>query len=324
MKFAAIAILLAAVVLAGGVSLLAQDGGAPGRAAKLYEMHMYDVRDLVVTVPDYPAQFHMDLVPSGGFGFGMFEEEEPALLAYYEGDLLVDLIRRNVAPASWEELRSVSIWYTNGILSVRHTKAVHGKVADLLAALRKRVSAQIMVTAEWVRISDGTLSKVLGDGSRFHLDEAAGKRLSEARTAGDVKVVAAGSVLCSNTQRVAITDVVQVSYVQDYDVEIAQKSQIPDPIVQIATEGVVADVRPTIAGRGEVVVLQVRADTGKLSRPIESIKTEVGSIETPSLDLQKIRTTVAVPAGRTAVIGGTLSGMDGDGLLLLIRVELVR
>jgi hypothetical protein len=325
MKRALLVLLLTAVVLTSGLTLVAQDRRAGGRrAAGLYELHMYNVRDLVLRVRDYPPDVHMDLIPSGGFGFGFFEEEEAALLAYYEGDLLVDIIRANVAPASWEELRSVSIEYTNGILIVRHTAAVHAKVADLLDALRARVAAQIRVTVRWVRIPDAVLARVFGGGPRFVLDAEAEKRLAAAMQAGEAAVVASGSVLCSNTQRVAITDVTQVSYLADYDVEIAQEATIADPIVQITHEGVIADVRPTIAGNGEIVVMEIRADAGKIAQPINEATTDVGVIEVPELDLQKIRTSVAMPAGRTAVAGGTLSGMDGKGLLLLIRGDLVK
>jgi len=324
MKRLAVLVLLLAAVLTSGLTLIAQDRGGRRRAAGLYELHMYNVRDLVVRIPDYLSGVNMDLTPSGGFGFGFGEEEEAELLAYYEGDLLVDMIRENVAPASWEELRSVDITYTNGILIVRHTKAVHGKVAELLSVLRARVASQIRVTARWVRISDPVLGRVFGSGSRFVLDAAAEKRLATAIEAGEVTVIAAGSILCSNTQRVAITDLTQVSYLQDYDVEIAQEASIADPIVQIMHEGVIADVRPTIAGRGEIVVMEVRADAGKLVRPIETAQTDVGRIEVPERDLQKIRTSVAMPAGRTVVVGGTLSEPDGDGLLLLIRGDLVK
>jgi hypothetical protein len=320
MKRAALILIVLVAATAGSMTLVAQDR----RAAAIYELHMYNVRDLVIQIADYPPGVSMELVPSGGFGFGMFEEEEGDLLAYYEGDLLVDLIRENVAPASWSELRSVSITYTNGILNVRHTPAVHKKIAALLDALRTRVASQIRVTASWIRISDAALGRVLGDGSRFVLDSAAEKRLHSALSGGEATVVVEGSILAANTQRVAITDVRQYSYLQDYDVEIAQEATIPDPIVQISQEGVIADVRPTIAGNGEIVVMEVRADAAKLHRPIGSKETDVGKIELPEVDLQKIRTSVALPAGRTAVIGGTLSGADGDGLLLLIRGDLVK
>jgi len=326
MKRALMLLLLLAAVLTSGLTLIAQDrrGGGRRRATGLYELHMYNVRDLVLRVQDYLPGVSMELAPSGGFGFGMFEEEEAELLAYYEGDLLVDIIRSNVAPASWEELRSVSIDYTNGIVIVRHTKAVHAKVAELLDALRARVASQIRVTARWVRIPDDVLARVFGGGSRFVLDAEAEKRLAAAIQSGEAGVVASGSILCSNTQRVAITDVMQSSYLADYDVEIAQEAAIGDPIVQIVQEGLIADVRPTIAGNGEIVVMEIRADAGKIVRPMKEYKTDIGTIEVPELDLQKIRTSVAMPAGRTAVVGGTLSKMDGDGLLLLIRGDLVK
>jgi len=342
MKRLAVLLIVVGILLPAGLALQAQDSGRTEAERQLdeviqslraalveaarsgpakpitFELRMYDVRALVTPVRDYPATA-INLVPSGGFGFGFGDAEDLEPMAFYEIDAIVDMIRENVAPESWEELRSASIDQARGILMVRHTPAVHARIAGLLDELRKKAASQVNVEVKILHLSDAALRSVLGNESAAILSPAAEKRLEAAIAAGKARLVHSGSVACTNSQRVGLSDLGQVSYVQDYDVEIAQAAFIPDPIIMSLREGLIFDVRPTLAGTGDLVVLEVRVESSKVHRPIESIDTPVGTIETPILELTKLRTTLAVPVGRMVVVGGALS--DGDENAVLITAK---
>ena len=70
-----------------------------------------------------------------------------------------------------------------------------------------------------------------------------------------------------SSARVNFQELKQISYIRDFDVEIAQASQIGDPIVGILTEGIVLDVQVLGANRKMTVVERrvIRSALARLS-----------------------------------------------------------
>jgi hypothetical protein len=91
-----------------------------------------------------------------------------------------------------------------------------------------------------------------------------------------------------------------------------------DPIIQLAPEGTMVDVRATVAGRGDIAVMEVRAETGKIARPMATAPTKIGVIDTPDLRVMKVWTMLAVPFGRSAVVGGMMNDGAARSLLLVL------
>ncbi len=341
MKRLALLLLVVGILVPTGLALYAQDAGQDSAEQQLdqvirslraalaeaaakgptkpitFELRMYDVRALVTPIQDYPAG-SINLVPSGGFGFGYGEAEDLEPLAFYEIDAIIDMIRQNVAPDSWDELRSASIQQARGILMVRHMSAVHDRIEMLLGELRKKAASQVNVEVKVLRLPDAALRAIQGGEGAAVLTPAGEKRLRAVVASGEAKVIRTGSVACTNSQRVSLSDTGRVSYVQDFDVEIAQAAFIGDPIVTSLSEGLIFDVRPTLAGYGDLVVLEVRVENARLNRPMPSVETPVGTIETPRLELTKLRTILAVPVGRTVVVGGALADGDDEAVLIVV------
>ena len=113
-----------------------------------------------------------------------------------------------------------------------------------------------------------------------------------------------------NTQRANLTMVNQVSYIQDFDVEVAQTSFIADPIVGIIQDGLTLDVRPTVSNDRRYITLELQPTVATLRRPIQEFATSLSStfatvtIQLPELRLQQARTTVRIPDQGTILIGG--------------------
>ncbi|HGY92285.1 MAG TPA: hypothetical protein ENK43_14035 [Planctomycetes bacterium] len=126
-------------------------------------------------------------------------------------------------------------------------------------------------------------------------------------------VLTAPRLTIYNNQRANLTLVNQVSYVKDYDVEVAQTAFIADPLVDIVQDGLVLDVKPTVSHDRKYVTLEVRPTVAILSRPIQTFSTPLGGltsnviIELPEIEYRTAATTVTVPDNGWVVIGGLKS-----------------
>jgi len=113
-----------------------------------------------------------------------------------------------------------------------------------------------------------------------------------------------------NTQRAFVTVINQVSFVQGYDVDVANAAFIADPNIGVVQEGIVLDVRPTISFDRKYVTLDVQTTVASLTRPIRQVTTNLGGSTTPvtfslpQLDVQDAQTTVVVPDGGSVLLGG--------------------
>lgn len=122
-------------------------------------------------------------------------------------------------------------------------------------------------------------------------------------------VVLAPKLTAYAGQRANITVLNQVSYISDFDVEIAQASQIGDPIVQTLRDGVILDLRPVVTADRRFVTMELRPTIAVLTRPIATFQTTLANgppvtIQLPELKIQRVRTTVTVPDGGTLLLGG--------------------
>lgn len=116
-------------------------------------------------------------------------------------------------------------------------------------------------------------------------------------------------LMVSNTARANLVVANQVSYVADFDVEIASSAAIADPIVKVAHDGIFLDVRPTVTADRRFVWVDIRPTVATLRRPIPTLQTSLGTgspvtLMLPELELQKIRTRAFVPDGGSLLLGG--------------------
>ena len=86
---------------------------------------------------------------------------------------------------------------------------------------------------------------------------------------GDIRgvetIVKRLNMVAGGGSRVNFQSLKQISYIRDFDVEIAQLSQVGDPVVGIVREGVILDVRVYKVER-DMTVIEKRALTGALRK----------------------------------------------------------
>jgi type II secretory pathway component GspD/PulD (secretin) len=134
----------------------------------------------------------------------------------------------------------------------------------------------------------------------------------------DNTIVNAPRLTIFNNQRANLTLVNQVSYVKDYDVEVAQTAFIADPLVDVVQDGLTLDVKPTVSHDRKYVTLEVQPTVATLVRPIRTFESNLSGlttavvIELPEIRYSQAATTVRVPDGGYVVIGGlkTVSTVD--------------
>jgi general secretion pathway protein D len=125
-----------------------------------------------------------------------------------------------------------------------------------------------------------------------------------------IRTLTAPKITVYNTQRANLTVVNQLSYIQDFDVEVAQTSFIADPIVGIIQDGLTLDVRPTVSNDRKWITLELQPTVADLIEPIPTFATTLASsfapviIQLPELRLQQARLTVRIPDRGSILIGG--------------------
>jgi len=142
------------------------------------------------------------------------------------------------------------------------------------------------------------------DDTQFSAIVRATEKNAQART------LTAPTITVFNTQRANLTVVNQLSYIQDFDVEVAQTSFIADPIVGIIQDGLTLDVRPTVSNDRRYITLELQPTLADLIEPIPTFSTTLASsfapviIQLPELRIQQARVTVRIPDKGSILIGG--------------------
>ncbi len=133
------------------------------------------------------------------------------------------------------------------------------------------------------------------------------------------KLVDAPTVVAHDRQKVYVAVVTQQSYVSDYDVSAQSFGnaaiEIADPIIRTFEQGVSLEVRPTVSADRRYIHLDLRPTLAR-GQLQDIIITSLGTlnpnvpaatnvpIQVPLVSLQQSWTSVTVPDGGTALLGG--------------------
>ncbi|MHC4817247.1 MAG: type II secretion system protein GspD, partial [Planctomycetota bacterium] len=165
----------------------------------------------------------------------------------------------------------------------------------------------------------GKVLSALGGGSFqvTYLDDFALSAVIRAtEKSAAIREMTAPSVTVFNTQRANLSSVTQISYIQDFDVEVAQTSFIADPVIGVLQEGIVLDVRPTVSNDRQYITLDMRPTVTDVVTPISTFTTLLGAaiattssqnpvtIQLPQLDIRQAESTVRIPDGGSILMGG--------------------
>ncbi|MHC4939543.1 MAG: hypothetical protein ACYTHK_11285 [Planctomycetota bacterium] len=274
------------------------DQRGPGDENSKPVLRIYQVGDLVMRAWNAPADMHTDLIPSKYQPREPREESEP--VAPFEIDFLIDVMRQVVEPETWEAIEGAELQVRSNRLFVTNIPRVQNKIPAFLDALRGAANRHLRVEVTAVPIEDGDV-ELLASRPRELTDAEAEKLLAR-------EPLGAATLLCRSGQQVTQRSGREVSYMQDYDVEIAQEATIGDPIAQTVLDGVSIWMSAFLDDSANGVRLDLRMDRTALEHPIRRVDTEHGPLELPVLEMTRVRTALWAPLGKTVVVGGATAG----------------
>jgi hypothetical protein len=309
----ALGIVGAVVAIAGIVSTpaFAQPDRAPSveaaqRAAPRYEQRVYDLATLLARVPDYPGPNLDPRFPwvAGGVAGAAFTLDEPHA-AFASADLLIALIKTNIAEDSWSDQRT-SIEAAGEELVVVQTPEVHAKITHLIASLRRTTETQIVVDGTLALVEDALLDECrTGATNPAALSDTGARALAEAMDKGERATrIQSLRAVARNGQRVHVPLIDQRAYAASYDVTAAAGAAAMAPRVGYLMTGTVLDVRPLFT-RGRLAC-EVRFDRHDPTLPIQTFETGIAGmspIELRDVVQTVVNTTVTGTPGRTVLAG---------------------
>lgn len=121
--------------------------------------------------------------------------------------------------------------------------------------------------------------------------------------------IEAPRLLVYNNTRGNMHHLRNISYIRDFEVEIAQAAAVANPTVGTVHDGVALDVRPVVDSELKFITMELRPTVMSLQLPIPTFTTTLGvgqpiSIQLPEVTLQRVRTIVTMPDGGTMMLGG--------------------
>jgi type II secretory pathway component GspD/PulD (secretin) len=121
--------------------------------------------------------------------------------------------------------------------------------------------------------------------------------------------IEAPRLLIYNNTRSSMHVLRNISYIKDFEVEIAQAAAVANPVSGTVHVGVALDVRPVVDSDLKFITMELRPTVMTLQLPIPNFTTTLGvgqpiSIQLPEVTLQRVRTTVTMPDGATMMLGG--------------------
>ncbi len=133
----------------------------PDKAGGKPVLELHDIRDILVRIQDFPGPKVELANPSGGGAAltgASFSLEEPKESSVSE-DQIVDLIKENIAPGSWEGEYTIEKT-PNQQLLVSHTPRAHKELRQFLTRLRSYTGTMVAVTARFMSSFDDYLDDV--------------------------------------------------------------------------------------------------------------------------------------------------------------------
>jgi type II secretory pathway component GspD/PulD (secretin) len=122
-------------------------------------LRMYEVRDLIRPIPEFPGR-DVNVSVSGGL-FLPEEDLEEREANVVTSDLLDTLIRNNISAESWDEDPANSLRINDmGVMIVNQTPEVHAQIRDLLMDLREATGILVDIEARFLQVADNFLEDI--------------------------------------------------------------------------------------------------------------------------------------------------------------------
>ncbi len=147
-----------------------------------------------------------------------------------------------------------------------------------------------------------------------------------------VQQITAPRITVYDGQRANVSITNQISYIQDYDVEVKGENWMADPIVGVVQDGLIVDLRPVVSKDRETVTVDIDFTWADVKRPIQERKVilrEGGApvtIPLPEIDVGSANATATLPAGGAALIAAPVklgNGKDAFTRYVMVTTKIM-
>lgn len=239
------------------------------------------------------------------------------------GDDILIILSQTVNAGAWDSGDN-SIDYSNGLLRATAQPEILKRLAAEIEILQAQEARTVVIEVEILELgpgaADGLAPGILDEAAAAALRAAAADKARGRVVHHLVARGAAGTWALASSLR-------RRTYVHDFDIEIAQQASIPDPVMRELEDGALFEARPRFASGDDLVHLELRLQTAVLAE-LADFKLPAlsgGRLELPRVNCTEIRTYIAVPPGRTALVAATGYRASTPGwtttLLVRARVE---
>jgi hypothetical protein len=310
-----------------------QEAGAASETPPEVLTRVYDLRDLMMNVGDYPftgkigAPLEREIVLPGT------QNESKSTTRPTRADRVGDLIKLimdTVNVDSWRDNGGTvgAIRDLSGLLVVTQTAEAHKQIETLLGQLREDHLRTVRVQADWISLTPDQAAALLpadqkGDGkvAARTIDPAALAKLPAEATRFHAELS------CFSGQTVSIASGRSHSAITDQEPVVAQDAVAYNPEVTQVRVGAMLEVTPTLETTLDTAVVDVRSQVADWSDPtaVENVPRQtsasqraVGSdlnvvVERLNLLSQEFRTTARLPVGKPILVGGMTSEPSQTG-----------
>jgi len=312
------------------------------------ETRVYDLRDLMMNVGDYPfpgrigapAGREVVLLPDAGSSKPSTQPTRQERVSD-----LVRLITDTVEADSWRDAGGTygAIREISGLLVVTQTADAHKQIGTLLGQLREDHLRTIRAQAMWIMLTPEQANALLpsdqksdGKVSARSIDAAA-----LAKMPADI-VKFRAELSCFSGQTVSIAAGRSRTAIVAQDAVVAQNAAVLSPTVKPVQVGAMLEMTPTLETTLDTAVVDVHSQVADWSAetptkiatrataadPASGVQTggeAPATIDRLNLLTQEFRTTSRLPVGKPVLIGGmssepSQSGPESSQLYLVIQL----
>jgi hypothetical protein len=256
-------------------------------------------------------------------------------------DGLIDVITSTISQDSWDTVGGpASIASIGTSLLISSDAETHDKIGSLLDLFRKRWGTlrTVSVRAHWLWLSEAQVSDALaaeqkegGPSAPYGvLSDGAWKKLLAAAAEEKKRAPYHAMLTCHNGQTVftrAGSERLVISGVTPVAGSSEKEQALYQPIVHSIQDGVALQITPLVTRNAKFVVLDVHSRVnllGETPKPVtvkegglfgghNTIEKLVAVIDRPSMQTQRLATTLRIPVGRPSLIGGMTFANEGEG-----------
>jgi hypothetical protein len=236
------------------------------------------------------------------------DPKAPVTRVYDAADLAHDKLGFAMAIARVKAAaRGHAVRVDKSALVVVAPPAVHGKVAEELAAFRAVVGRLVRFEIRLVKAEGGLgVASVPAD----RIDALLQERKAE--------TVAGPTLVCFNGQQARVTITRQISYVGDFDFDVDEQGNVTaDPVISTLEDGIVANLRPFVSG--QVVRVALDVSVTEVAEAMQEVELPVPGAAPLKVQVPE-RTTRSV-ARLLECADGTFTAIDlGGGRTVLLKV----